>query len=83
MLFSVGDLVKRTWNPRDLENQIGIVVKIIKTDLRRNRKQIPQAHLTLMVRWLYPTIYKEEEPYWVEDLEIISKAKQIKNTPTF
>lgn len=78
MLFSVGDLVKRTWNPRDLENQIGIVVKIIKTDLRRNRKQIPQAHLTLMVRWLYPTIYKEEEPYWVEDLQIISKAKQTK-----
>ncbi len=74
MMFSVGDMVKRTF--RDYSHMKGIVTKVIANDLRRSNKSKPQPHYTLMVRWFSPYWVPQDEAYWVEDLEIISKAKE-------
>ena len=74
MIFSVGDMVKRTF--KDYSHMKGIVTKIVTNELKRSSRGKSQPHHTLMVRWFYPYWIPQDEAYWVEDLEIISKAKE-------
>ena len=74
MIFSVGDLVKRTAKPYDY--WLGIVVKIdvVKKKLYKSRPH--QDYYTIWVKWTLPEVISNVKPesYWVEDLTIVSKA---------
>ena len=67
-------MVKRTAKPYDY--WLGIVVKIdvVKKKLYKSRPH--QDYYTIWVKWTLPEIISNVKPesYWVEDLEIVSKA---------
>ena len=74
MIFSVGDLVKRTVKPYDY--WLGIVVKIDVIKKKLYKRQPPQDYYTIWVKWMMPEVISKVKPesYWVEDLEVVSKA---------
>lgn len=75
-MFKVGDLVRpTTWAPHHrLDTRLGIVIKIITSDLRRESTQPPMPHQTLVVKWMYPILSVAEEHFWQEDLELVSRT---------
>lgn len=72
-MFKKGDLVRRTHHR--YSHMVGVVVSVIQNEMRRSSRHKNSPHLTIMVNWTQPTYISEPEPYWVEDLEVISKAK--------
>lgn len=76
MLFRVGDLVKRTTKPYDY--WLGVVVKIEVTKKKLYKSRPPQDFHTIWVKWTIPELLLKgvkPESYWVEDLVVVSKAK--------
>ena len=69
-------MVKRTVKPYDY--WLGIVVKIdvVKKKLYKSRPH--QDYYTIWVKWTLPNALANVEPesYWVDDLQVVSKAKK-------
>ena len=74
MIFSVGDLVKRTYPPYDY--WLGIVVDVEVKKYKVYQSRPPQDLITIWVQWMNipNALSHEPESYWVEDLEVVSKS---------
>lgn len=68
-------MVKRTVKPYDY--WLGIVVKIDVEKKKPYKNRVSEYYHTIWVKWTIPDTLAHvgAESYWVEDLQVVSKAK--------